>query len=100
MKSEAERNSQQFMTRLLRGVRNGKQKDLGESVGWDAAKTSRVLSNEVPALLSETLEFMAHAGVAVIEAPGGDTVTVSKTHYDALLTLAGERMEGLQGAGA
>lgn len=100
MKSGPERNGQQFLTRLLRCVRNTKQRELGDAVGWDPSKTSRVLANECPALLVEVLEFMAHAGVAVIDAPGGDTVTVSRSHYEALVTLASERMERLQGEGA
>lgn len=99
MNAQLPRNGQQFKARLLRAVRAQTQRELGEAVGWEATKTSRVLSGETPAFLDEILDFVAASGLALIEAPDGATVTISEARYRALITLSGERMDDLKAGG-
>ena len=99
MNASAQRNGQQFLGRLLQAARATSQREVGEAVGWDASKTSRVLNGETAVPLDEALTFIAASGLALIPAENGDTITISSQRYRALVTLAGERMAELEGEG-
>lgn len=90
------RKGQQFLSRILRAAHGKKQANVGEALGWDDSKTSRVLSGERAIPLDEACDLLAECGLALIDAPDGETVTVSRAHYQALVTLAGERAAELQ----
>lgn len=92
----APRKGQQFLSRVLRAAAARTQRAIGETLGWSESRTSRVLSGEASVTLEEALELVAACDLAVIDAPAGETLTVSAAHYRALTTLAAERMDALQ----
>jgi hypothetical protein len=89
-------NGQQLLSTLLRAAHTKKQVVIAEALEWDKGKVSRVLSLQSPASLDDVLALIAACDLALIPAANGATVTVPAERYQALLTLAGERMDTLQ----
>lgn len=94
--AETADNGQQLLTTLLRAVQAKKQVVIAETLEWDKAKVSRVLSLQSPASLDDVLALIAACDLALIPAVGGATVTIPTERYRALVTLSGERMDQMQ----
>lgn len=86
------------MSRVLHEVAVKKQVVIADALEKDKSTVSRWLSCETPTTLDNLCALLAACDLALIPAPNGATVTVPADRYQALLTLAGERMAEMRGA--
>lgn len=79
---------------MLQRIAMASQAEISRQTGIEKTSVHRIVCGERGVLLDEMQAFLGALNLAVIEADGGDTVTVPAAEYQALLTLARKALDG------
>lgn len=83
--------TREIQSRVLRALADHGQRAVAEAAGISETRLSRWKSGDAAGgglHLSEVASALAALRLAVVDAAGGETVTVTREEYDALRTLA------------